>query len=50
MPLFDWGLFVVCRDPSTTSENGKNALGQEAFGSKAEETPVGESPAFRRPM
>jgi hypothetical protein len=28
-----------------TSESGKNATGQEAFGSKVPETPVVESPA-----
>jgi hypothetical protein len=28
-----------------TSESGKNASGQEAFGSKAKETLVAESPA-----
>jgi hypothetical protein len=35
----------VCRAPQTTSESGKNASGQEAFGSKAKETPVVESSA-----
>jgi hypothetical protein len=34
----------VCRAPPTTSESGKNASGQEAFGSKAKEMPVAESP------
>jgi hypothetical protein len=32
----------VCKAPPMTSENGKNASGLEAFGSKAKETPVGE--------
>jgi hypothetical protein len=35
----------MCRMPPTTSESGKNASGQEAFGSKMPETPVVESPA-----
>jgi hypothetical protein len=35
----------MCRAPPTTSESGKNASGQEAFGSKIRETPVVESPA-----
>jgi hypothetical protein len=30
--------------PPTTSESGKNASGQEAFGSKVPGTPVVESP------
>jgi hypothetical protein len=33
-----------CRAPPTTSESGKNASGQEAFGSKAREVPVEQSP------
>jgi hypothetical protein len=36
----------MCRAPPTTSESGKNASGQEAFGSKMPETPVVESPAI----
>jgi hypothetical protein len=35
----------MSRVPSTTSGSGKNALDQEAFGSKVPETPVLESPA-----
>jgi hypothetical protein len=35
----------MSRVPPTTSESGKNTSGQEAFGSKAPETPVVESPA-----
>jgi hypothetical protein len=35
----------MSRVPPTTSESGKNASGQEVFGSKAPETPVVESPA-----
>jgi hypothetical protein len=35
----------VSRVPPTTSESGKNASGQEAFGTKAPQTPVVESPA-----
>jgi hypothetical protein len=31
---------------STTSKSDKNASGQEAFGSKIQETPVVESPAI----
>jgi hypothetical protein len=34
----------MCRAPPTTLESGKNASGQEAFGSKAKETSVAESP------
>jgi hypothetical protein len=33
------------RVPPTSSESGKNASGQEAFGTKAPHTPVVESPA-----
>jgi hypothetical protein len=33
----------VCRAPPTTSESGKNASGQETFGSKAKEAPVEQS-------
>jgi hypothetical protein len=33
-----------CRAPPTTSESGKNASGQEVFGSKAREVPVEQSP------
>jgi hypothetical protein len=36
----------MCRAPPTTSESGKNASGQEAFGSKIQETPVVESPTI----
>jgi hypothetical protein len=36
----------MCRAPPTTSKSGKNALGQEAFGSKIKETPVVESPVI----
>jgi hypothetical protein len=36
----------MCRAPPTMSESGKNASGQEAFGSKIQETPVVESPAI----
>jgi hypothetical protein len=32
------------RVPPTTPESGKNASGQEAYGSKLSETPVVESP------
>jgi hypothetical protein len=35
----------MSRAPPTTSESGKNASGQEAFGSKMQGTPVVESPA-----
>jgi hypothetical protein len=35
----------MSRDPPTTLESGKNASGHEAFGTKAPETPVVESPA-----
>jgi hypothetical protein len=35
----------VCRIPPTTSESMKNASGQEAFGTKAPEAPIVESPA-----
>jgi hypothetical protein len=35
----------MSRVPPTTSGSGKNASGQEAFGSKVPETPVVESPA-----
>jgi hypothetical protein len=35
----------MSRVPPTTSESGKNASGQEAFGSKLLETLVVESPA-----
>jgi hypothetical protein len=34
----------MCRVPTTTLESGKNASGQEVFGSKTKETPVAESP------
>jgi hypothetical protein len=36
----------MCRAPQTTSKSGKNASGQEAFGSKIQETPVVESLAI----
>jgi hypothetical protein len=36
----------VSRVPPTTSESGKNALGQEAFGTKAPEVPVVEYGRF----
>jgi hypothetical protein len=36
---------LVCRAPPTTSESSKNASSQEAFGSKAKETPVEQSSA-----
>jgi hypothetical protein len=35
----------MCRAPPATSESGKNASGQEAFGSKTKETPVVKSTA-----
>jgi hypothetical protein len=35
----------MSRIPPATSGSGKNALGQEAFGSKVPDTPVMESPA-----
>jgi hypothetical protein len=35
----------MSRVPPTTSESGKNTSGQEAFGSKVQETPMVESPA-----
>jgi hypothetical protein len=35
----------VCRAPLTTSKSSKNASGQEAFGSKAKETSMEQSPA-----
>jgi hypothetical protein len=35
----------MSRVPPVTSGSGKNALGQEAFGSKVPKTPVMESPA-----
>jgi hypothetical protein len=35
----------MSRVPPATSGSGKNASGQEAFGSKVPETPVVESPA-----
>jgi hypothetical protein len=35
----------VSKVPPTTLESGKNASGQEAFGTKPLETPVVESPA-----
>jgi hypothetical protein len=42
---FDLGLLLLCRVPPTTSESGKNASGQEAFGSKAREALMEQSPA-----
>jgi hypothetical protein len=39
------GRLFVSRVPPTTSESGKNASEQEAFGTKASETPVVELPA-----
>jgi hypothetical protein len=36
----------MSRAPPTTSESGKKTSGQEAFGSKIQETPVVESPAI----
>jgi hypothetical protein len=45
---FDLGLLLVCGAPPTTSESGKNASGQEAFGSKAKEVPMEQSPTVSK--
>jgi hypothetical protein len=41
---FDRALLLVCRVPPTTTESGRNASGQEAFGSKTREALVEQSP------